>query len=96
MEANDAVAMADVGLLERVLANLIDNALRYAPDSVVRVNAGQVGDRVIINVVMRPGNRSPIALNGDCHCVRSATRISRTSCFATLIRPYAIEGSGRS
>jgi len=51
VEANDAVAMADAGLLERVLANLIDNALRYAPDSVVRVNAGQVGDRVIINVV---------------------------------------------
>ena len=25
--------MADSGLLERVLANLIDNALRYAPDS---------------------------------------------------------------
>ncbi len=51
VEANDAVAMADAGLLERVLANLIDNALRYAPDSVVRVNAGQVGDRVIINIV---------------------------------------------
>ena len=45
---------------------------------------------------MRPGNRSPIALNGDCHCVRSATRISRTSSFATLIRPRAIERSGRS
>ena len=39
------------GLLERVLANLIDNALRYAPDSLVRVNAGRVGDRVLINVV---------------------------------------------
>ncbi|HME49315.1 MAG TPA: sensor histidine kinase KdpD [Mycobacterium sp.] len=51
VEVNDAVAMADAGLLERVLANLIDNALRYAPDSVVRVNAGQVGHRVIINIV---------------------------------------------
>ena len=45
------MVMADAGLLERVLANLIDNALRYAPDSVVRVNAGRVGDRVLINVV---------------------------------------------
>ncbi|HZQ30172.1 MAG TPA: sensor histidine kinase KdpD [Mycobacterium sp.] len=50
VEVGDAVAMADSGLLERVLANLIDNALRYAPDSVVRVNAGQVGDRVLIAV----------------------------------------------
>jgi two-component system sensor histidine kinase KdpD len=51
VDVGDAVAMADSGLLERVLANLIDNALRYAPDSLVRVNAGQVGDRVLIAVV---------------------------------------------
>ena len=51
VEVGDAVAMADGGLLERVLANLIDNALRYAPDSPVRVTAGRVGDRVLINVV---------------------------------------------
>ena len=51
MEVGDAVALADAGLLERVLANLIDNALRYAPDSIVRVNAGRVSDRILINVV---------------------------------------------
>jgi two-component system, OmpR family, sensor histidine kinase KdpD len=51
VEVGGTVAMADAGLLERVLANLIDNALRYAPDSIVRVNAGQVGERVLINVV---------------------------------------------
>jgi two-component system, OmpR family, sensor histidine kinase KdpD len=51
VDVGDAVVMADAGLLERVLANLIDNALRYAPDSIVRVNAGQVGDRVLINVI---------------------------------------------
>jgi two-component system sensor histidine kinase KdpD len=50
VEVEDAVAMADAGLLERVLANLLDNALRYAPASVVRVYAGRVGDRVLINV----------------------------------------------
>ncbi|HZA09141.1 sensor histidine kinase KdpD [Mycobacterium sp.] len=50
VEVGDAVAMADAGLLERVLANLLDNALRYAPDSVIRVYAGRVGDRVLINV----------------------------------------------
>lgn len=43
--------MADAGLLERVLANLIDNALRYVPDCVVRVNAGRVRERVLINVI---------------------------------------------
>jgi len=51
VEVDDAVVMADIGLLERVLANLIDNALRYAPDSPVRVTAGQVGDRVLIAVI---------------------------------------------
>ena len=50
VEVGDAVALADSGLLERVLANLIDNALRYAKDSPVRVTAGQVGDRVLIAV----------------------------------------------
>lgn len=49
-EVDDAVALADAGLLERVLVNLIDNALRYAPNSVVRVNAGTVGGRVLITV----------------------------------------------
>ncbi len=51
VEVNGTIAMADAGLLERVLSNLIDNALRYAPGSAVRVNAGRVGDRVLINVV---------------------------------------------
>jgi two-component system sensor histidine kinase KdpD len=51
VDVGDAVVMADAGLLERVFANLIDNALRYAPNSLVRVNAGQVGDRVLINVI---------------------------------------------
>ncbi len=50
VEVGATVAMADAGLLERVLANVIDNALRYASDSVVRVTAGRVGDRVLINV----------------------------------------------
>lgn len=51
VDVSDAVVMADPGLLERVLANLIDNALRYAPNCMVRVNAGQVGNRVLINVI---------------------------------------------
>jgi len=51
VEVDDAVVMADSGLLERVLANLLDNALRYAPNGPVRVTAGPVGDRVLIAVI---------------------------------------------
>jgi two-component system sensor histidine kinase KdpD len=51
VEVGGTIAMADAGLLERVLANVIDNALHYAPKSMVRVNAGQVAGRVLINVV---------------------------------------------
>ncbi|MGH3521292.1 MAG: ATP-binding protein [Mycobacterium sp.] len=51
VDVGGTVVMADAGLLERVLANLIDNALRYAPNCVVRVNAGRVSDRVLINVI---------------------------------------------
>ncbi|WP_111510328.1 sensor histidine kinase [Mycobacterium kyogaense] len=50
VEVGDEMVMADAGLLERVLANLIDNALRYAPDGPVRVSAGRVGNRVLIAV----------------------------------------------
>ena len=51
VEVGDAVVMADSGLLERVLANLIDNALRYAPERPVRVTASAVGYRVLIAVI---------------------------------------------
>ena len=51
VEVGDAVVMADSGLLERVLANVIDNALRYASESPVRVTAGPVGDKVLIAVI---------------------------------------------
>jgi two-component system sensor histidine kinase KdpD len=51
VEVGGTIVMADAGLLERVLSNVIDNALHYAPQSMVRVNAGQVGTRVLINIV---------------------------------------------
>lgn len=45
-------AFTDAGLLDRVLANLIENALRYQPaDEPVRINASRVADRVEIRVV---------------------------------------------
>ncbi|MFI5779170.1 ATP-binding protein [Nocardia sp. NPDC051570] len=52
VEVDSVAVRADSGLLERVLANLIDNALRYSPgDTPIRVTAERVRDRVSITVV---------------------------------------------
>ncbi|WP_159838720.1 sensor histidine kinase [Nocardia sp. CY41] len=52
VEVDDVSVRADSGLLERVLANLIDNALRHAPRAgTVRITAERAGDRVAIAVV---------------------------------------------
>ncbi|OBG89029.1 histidine kinase [Mycobacterium sp. E136] len=51
VEIDCHAVLADSELLERVLANLVDNSLRYAEGSLVRVTAGQVGERVLIAVV---------------------------------------------
>ncbi|MGA6206130.1 ATP-binding protein [Nocardia testacea] len=42
---------ADADLLERILANLIDNALRYGAESPVKVDATTADGRVIVRVV---------------------------------------------
>jgi len=51
--AEDAgLLVGDAGLLERVIANLVGNALSYASaESVVRVDASAAGERVVIRVV---------------------------------------------
>ncbi|MGV9969525.1 ATP-binding protein [Nocardia beijingensis] len=52
VEVGDVSVRADSGLLERVLANLLDNALRHAPRAgTVLVSAERAGDRVAIAVV---------------------------------------------
>nr|WP_198428178.1 sensor histidine kinase KdpD [Nocardia bovistercoris] len=52
VEVGDVSVRADAGLLERVLANLIDNALRHSGvDTPVRVTAEQVSDRVTLAVI---------------------------------------------
>ncbi|MEV5836043.1 sensor histidine kinase KdpD [Nocardia sp. NPDC052112] len=52
VEVGEVSVRADSGLLERVLANLIDNALRHSTrDTPVRVTAERDGDRVSIAVV---------------------------------------------
>lgn len=51
VDVGDAVALADPGLLERVLANVVDNALRYGGRRGVRINAGTVAGRTLINVI---------------------------------------------
>jgi two-component system sensor histidine kinase KdpD len=44
-------ALADFGLVERVLANLVENALRYAAGGPITVTASTVEDRVEFRVV---------------------------------------------
>jgi two-component system sensor histidine kinase KdpD len=54
------VVIADLGLLERVLANLIDNALRYAPDSQVIVSSErEEGDDAQSWVVISVADHGP-------------------------------------
>ncbi|RJO74918.1 sensor histidine kinase KdpD [Nocardia panacis] len=52
VEVGEVSVRADAGLLERVVANLIDNALRHAPrDTPVRVTAERDGERAVIAVI---------------------------------------------
>ncbi len=52
IDVGDVSVRADSGLLERVLVNLIDNALRHAPSAgTVRVTAERTDNRVSIAVV---------------------------------------------
>jgi two-component system sensor histidine kinase KdpD len=52
-------AMADPVLLERVVANVVDNARRHAGRSAITVTGGAIGDRVHLRVVDQgPGLRA--------------------------------------
>lgn len=47
----EVVVLADAGLLDRVLANICENALKYVPVSAqVRVDATTAGDRVVLRI----------------------------------------------
>jgi len=46
----------DLGLLDRVLANVVENALRHSEPADVRITAGRIGDTVQLRVADRgPG-----------------------------------------
>jgi two-component system, OmpR family, sensor histidine kinase KdpD len=50
--ADTPLAVADPALLERVMANLLSNAIRYSPaDSPATVTASALGDRVELRVI---------------------------------------------
>ena len=51
------MVVGDSGLIERIIANLVENALRYSPpDQPVRITAGTIKDKVVLRVVDRgPG-----------------------------------------
>lgn len=50
VDVGDTRVLADPGLLERVLANLVDNSVRHAPGSDIRIKATELGDRASITV----------------------------------------------
>ena len=46
------MVVGDAGLIERIIANLVENALRYTPpDQPVRITAGTIKDKVVLRVV---------------------------------------------
>jgi len=57
---------ADAALLERVVANLVENAMRWSPtDRPARVTAGRVHDRVDVRIIdhgpgIKPANREQV------------------------------------
>ncbi len=49
--AHDLLVLADAGLLDRVLANILENALKYTPAGArVRVDAAVAGERVVVRI----------------------------------------------
>ncbi len=51
---------ADPALLERAIANVVDNALSWSPpETAVRIEAGSVGDRLVLRVIDRGRGISP-------------------------------------
>ncbi|EOM77148.1 sensor histidine kinase [Rhodococcus rhodnii] len=50
VDVGAATAYADPGLLERAVANLVDNALRHGGGSEVRVSAATLGERALLTV----------------------------------------------
>ena len=47
----DLVVLADAGLLDRVLANICENALKYTPESArIRVDATVAAERVVVRI----------------------------------------------
>ncbi|MDQ1690782.1 MAG: two-component system, OmpR family, sensor histidine kinase KdpD, partial [Pseudonocardiales bacterium] len=73
--------LADPGLLERVIANLIENAMRYSPsDQAIRVAASTHGDVVELRVIdngpgIAPGERETVFApfqRRDDHATNSA------------------------
>ena len=56
LEPDLPLVRTDLGLLDRVLANVVENALRHSGDADVRITAGRIGETVQLRVIDRgPG-----------------------------------------
>ncbi|MBW8732224.1 MAG: sensor histidine kinase KdpD, partial [Terrabacter sp.] len=56
LEPDLPLVRTDLGLLDRVLANVVENALRHSGDAEVSITAGRIGDTVQLRVIDRgPG-----------------------------------------
>jgi len=56
LEPDLPLVRTDLGLLDRVLANVVENALRHSGGPEVRITAGRIGDTVQLRVIDRgPG-----------------------------------------
>ncbi len=63
------MVVGDAGLIERIIANLVENALRYSPpDQPVRITAGTIKDKVVLRVV----DRGPGVPSGSLESIFSA------------------------
>jgi len=78
VDAQTPPLLADAAQLERVFANLIENALRYSDGQPVRVSVRRIGSRVVVRVTIAPPESPTVSRSGFRAFYRGADK-SRAS-----------------